>query len=41
MTHKGVLRASIVLALGWDMLGKPPVRYEPERALVYELGRHG
>ena len=41
VTHKGVLRASIVLALGWDMLGKPPVRYEPERALVYEPGATG
>ena len=41
VTHKGVLRASLVLALGWDMLGKPPVRYEPERALVYELGATG
>ena len=41
VTHKGVLRASLVLALGWNMLGKPPVRYEPERALVYELGANG
>ena len=41
VTHKGVLRASLVLALGWDMLGKPPVRYEPERALIYELGATG
>ena len=39
VTHKGVLRASLVLALGWDMLGKPPVRYEPERALVYRARR--
>jgi broad specificity phosphatase PhoE len=37
VTHKGVLRASLILALGWDMLGKPPVRYEPERALIYGL----
>ena len=41
VTHKGVLRASLVLALGWDMLGKPPVRYEPERALIHELGADG
>lgn len=41
VTHKGVLRASLVLALGWDMLGKPPVRHEPEQALVYELGADG
>jgi broad specificity phosphatase PhoE len=37
ITHKGVLRASLVLALGWDMLGKSPVRYEPELALIYAL----
>jgi probable phosphoglycerate mutase len=41
VTHKGVLRASLVLAFGWDMLGKPPVRYEPELALVYGLGPAG
>ena len=26
---------------GWDMLGKPPVRYEPERALIYGLAPTG
>ena len=32
-----ILRASLVLACGWDLLGKPPVRYEPERALIHRL----
>lgn len=41
VTHKGVLRASLVLALGWDMLAKPPVRYDPERALIYRLDSTG
>lgn len=41
VTHKGVLRASLILALGWDMRGKPPVRYDPERALIYELSATG
>jgi hypothetical protein len=41
VTHRGVLRASLVLALGWDMLGKPPVRCRPERALVYRLSPAG
>ena len=41
VTHKGVLRASLSLSLGWDMRGKPPVRYAPERALVFELGQAG
>jgi hypothetical protein len=41
VTQKGVLRASLILAVGWDMLGKPPVRFEPERALVHRLGPSG
>ena len=41
ITHKGVLRASLVLALDWDMLGKPPVRYEPELALIHTLKPSG
>jgi probable phosphoglycerate mutase len=41
VTHKGVLRASLVLAFGWDMLGKPPVRCAPGRALVHELDGDG
>jgi broad specificity phosphatase PhoE len=41
VTHKGVLRASLVLAVGWDMRGKPPLRYGPERALVFRLSPSG
>lgn len=41
VTHKGVLRASLILALGWDMRAKPPVRYEPERALIFDLAPTG
>jgi broad specificity phosphatase PhoE len=41
VTHKGVLRASLVLALDWDMLGKPPVRYEPELAVIHQLEPKG
>lgn len=37
ITHKGMLRAALVLSLGWDMQGRPPVRYDPERALVLQL----
>jgi hypothetical protein len=36
VAHKGVLRASLVLSVGWDMLGKPPVRFDPERALLLD-----
>lgn len=39
--HKGILRASIVLACGWEMLGKPPVRILDDHALVHRLGPGG
>ena len=41
VAHKGVLRAALVLSLGWDMQGKPPVRYDPERALLLRLDDEG
>ena len=41
VTHKGVLRASLVLACGWDMLGKPPVRCRDDQALLHELRADG
>lgn len=41
VAHKGILRASLVLACGWQMLGKPPLRYEPERALILRVGADG
>ncbi|MEO9900162.1 histidine phosphatase family protein [Nisaea sp.] len=28
VTHKGVIRAALALAWGWDMIGKPPVRLD-------------
>jgi probable phosphoglycerate mutase len=28
VTHKGVLRAVLAAATGWDMMGKPPVRMQ-------------
>ena len=41
VAHKGILRAALVLSLGWDMRGKPPVRYDPERALLLSLDEAG
>lgn len=41
VAHKGILRAALVLSLGWDMRGKPPVRYDPERALLLTLDPAG
>ena len=31
VTHKGVLRALLALATGWDMIGKPPCGCGPRR----------
>ena len=28
VTHKGVLRAVLAAATGWDMTGKPPIRLQ-------------
>lgn len=28
VTHKGVIRAALCLAYGWDMMGKPPVKLD-------------
>jgi broad specificity phosphatase PhoE len=37
VAHKGILRASLVLALGWDMLGRPPVPLEEDTAFEHRL----
>jgi broad specificity phosphatase PhoE len=34
VTHKGVIRAAVSLATGWDMRGKPPLRITSDAALV-------
>jgi broad specificity phosphatase PhoE len=34
VTHKGVVRAALSLATGWDMLAKPPLRLADDAALV-------
>lgn len=41
IAHKGILRASLVLACGWQMLGKPPVPIEDDVALVHQLYADG
>ncbi|MCB9943740.1 MAG: histidine phosphatase family protein [Geminicoccaceae bacterium] len=40
VTHKGVRRAALALATGWDMLGKPPVRLGDDDALVLDIRPH-
>jgi probable phosphoglycerate mutase len=34
VTHKGVMRAALVLATGWNMRGKPPWRLQRDRAFA-------
>ena len=41
VTHRGVQRAALVLACGWDMRGKPPLRLSREHALMLETGADG
>jgi broad specificity phosphatase PhoE len=41
VTHKGVIRAVLALASGWDMLGKPPCRLSWSAAHVFRLDRDG
>lgn len=41
ITHKGVRRAMLVLACGWDMLGRPPVRLSQNDAMILEISSRG
>jgi len=41
VTHKGVRNASIVLATGWDMTCKPPIRLRDSEAIVLDLSHDG
>jgi probable phosphoglycerate mutase len=39
VTHNGVLGALLVLATGWDMTGKPPIRLRPATVHRFEIRR--
>jgi probable phosphoglycerate mutase len=41
VTHKGVLRAALALATGWDYRAKPPVKLAPGDALRVDLDARG
>lgn len=41
VTHKGVIRAALALAFGWDMTGKPPVRLDWSALHVVRLEADG
>ena len=36
IAHRGVQRAALVLACGWDMTGKPPLRIARDQALMLQ-----
>jgi probable phosphoglycerate mutase len=38
VSHKGVIRAALSLATGWDMTSKPPLRLTDDTALVLRRG---
>lgn len=41
MTHKGVMRAMLALATGWDMTGRPPVRMLDACVQLFRLDATG
>lgn len=41
LTHRGVQRAALVLACGWTMLGRPPLRLSRESLLLLEVDGSG
>jgi probable phosphoglycerate mutase len=41
VTHKGVLRAVLAAATGWDMLGKPPLRLQHGALHRFAVGPDG
>lgn len=41
VTHKGVIRALLTLATGWNMLGKPPVRLADDTAHLVDVDVNG
>lgn len=41
VTHKGVIRAALSLATGWDMQGKPPVKLKWRAAHLFRLAADG
>jgi probable phosphoglycerate mutase len=41
VTHRGVIRALLAEATGWDMRGKPPAKLDWEAAHLFVLDAHG
>ena len=41
VTHRGVIRAVLACAVGWDLLGKPPARLDWTAAQLFALAPDG
>ena len=41
ITHKGVIRSIIALAMNWDMLGKIPIKIENGKAYSFNFNKVG
>jgi len=41
ITHRGVIRAVLAAATGWDMLGKPPAKLDWSACHLFKLDRGG
>ena len=41
VTHRGVIRAVLAQALGWDLRGKPPVKLDWSAVHLFRLGPDG
>ncbi len=41
IAHRGVLRALLCLATGWDMMGKPPIKLDWTAAHIFRLDERG
>lgn len=41
VAHKGILRAALVLARGWDMIGRPPLPIRDDHGFIVTTDRDG
>jgi len=41
VTHKGVIRALLAMATGWDMVGKPPLKLDWAAVHMFAVGSGG
>jgi probable phosphoglycerate mutase len=41
ITHRGVIRAVLAAATGWDMLGKPPAKLDRAAVQLFEVDAQG